>query len=241
MIAVALARPGATMLALEPSFVMYRMSRGHRRAWATAGVALAEDFAIDLPATLAAVARLKPALTWIAYPNNPTGNLFDREAILAVVEASPGLVVVDEAVLRILGRATFLDEVGGTRTGARAHRLQAGLAGLRLGLAVGPRDWLASSTRSACRYNVNVLSAAAAEFILAATTSWMPRPATSCATAGGSRPGWTPSRASGALRRPRTSSWCACGRPACVRGAERAWYIGPHLHGSHPSSPTVSG
>lgn len=167
MIAVALARPGATMLALEPSFVMYRMS-AVTAGMGYAGVALAEDFAIDLPATLAAIARLRPALTWIAYPNNPTGNLYTREAILAIVAASPGLVVVDEAYYAFSGGATFLDEVGRHPNLVLVRTVsKLGLAGLRLGFAVGPREWLAEFDKVRLPYNVNVLSAAAAEFILA--------------------------------------------------------------------------
>lgn len=167
MIAVALARPGATMLALEPSFVMYRMS-AITAGMGYAGVPLAEDFAIDLPATLAAIGRLKPALTWIAYPNNPTGNLFARESILAIVEASPGLVVLDEAYCAFSGGATFLDAVGRHPNLVLVRTVsKLGLAGLRLGLAVGPREWLAQFDKVRLPYNVNVLSAAAAEFILA--------------------------------------------------------------------------
>jgi histidinol-phosphate aminotransferase len=167
MIAVALARPGATMLALEPSFVMYRMS-AVTAGMGYAGVDLAKDFAIDLPATLAAIARLRPALTWIAYPNNPTGNLYTRESILAIVAASPGLVVVDEAYCAFSGGATLLGEVGGHPNLVLVRTVsKLGLAGLRLGLAVGPREWLAEFDKVRLPYNVNVLSAAAAEFILA--------------------------------------------------------------------------
>jgi len=167
MIAVALARPGATMLALEPSFVMYRMS-AVTAGMGYAGVALAEDFAIDLPATLAAIARLRPALTWIAYPNNPTGNLYTRESILAIVAASPGLVVVDEAYYAFSGGATFLDEVGRHPNLVLVRTVsKLGLAGLRLGFAVGPHEWLAEFDKVRLPYNVNSLSAAAAEFILA--------------------------------------------------------------------------
>ncbi len=167
MIAVALARSGATMLALEPSFVMYRMS-AVTAGMGYAGVDLAKDFAIDLSATLAAIARLRPALTWIAYPNNPTGNLYTRESILAIVAASPGLVVVDEAYCAFSGGATLLDEVGRHPNLVLVRTVsKLGLAGLRLGLAVGPREWLAEFDKVRLPYNVNVLSAAAAEFILA--------------------------------------------------------------------------
>jgi histidinol-phosphate aminotransferase len=167
MIAVALARPGSTMLALEPSFVMYRMS-AIAAGMGYAGVCLAPDFSLDLPATLAAVERLRPALTWVAYPNNPTGNLFPREAILAIVDASPGLVVVDEAYYAFSGGASLLAEVGRHPNLVLVRTVsKLGLAGLRLGLAVGPRDWLGEFDKVRLPYNVNSLSAAAAEFMLA--------------------------------------------------------------------------
>ena len=166
MIAVALARPGATMLALEPSFVMYRMSAitaGMRYV----GVPLAADFSPDLGATLEAIAKSRPALTWIAYPNNPTGNLFPREAILAILEAAPGLVVIDEAYHPFAGGASFLPEVGRHPNLVLMRTVsKLGLAGLRLGFAVGPADWMAEFEKVRLPYNVNVLTAAAAELVL---------------------------------------------------------------------------
>ncbi len=166
VITVALARPGATVLALEPSFVMYRMSAvvaGMRYV----GVPLAADFTPDLPATLAAIRRERPALVWIAYPNNPTGNLFPREAVLAILEAAPGLVVIDEAYHPFAGGASFLPEVGRHPNLVLMRTVsKLGLAGLRLGLAVGPADWMAEFEKVRLPYNVNVLTAAAAELVL---------------------------------------------------------------------------
>ena len=166
MVAVALARPGATMLALEPSFVMYRMSAiaaGMRYV----GVPLAADFSPDLRATLEAIATARPALTWIAYPNNPTGNLFPREAILAILEAAPGLVVIDEAYHPFAGGASFLPDVGRHPNLVIMRTVsKLGLAGLRLGFAVGPADWMAEFEKVRLPYNVNVLTAAAAELVL---------------------------------------------------------------------------
>lgn len=166
VIATALARPGATVLALEPSFVMYRTC-AVMAGMGYVGVPLAPDFTPDLPAVLAAIAEHRPALTWIAYPNNPTGNLFPREAVLAIVEASPGLVVVDEAYYAFAGGASFLGELGRHANLVLVRTVsKLGLAGLRVGLAVGPRDWLAEFDKVRLPYNVNVLSAAAAQFVL---------------------------------------------------------------------------
>ena len=93
-------------LAVEPSFVMYRVS-ATLAGMLFVGVPLRADFSLDEKALLDAIAAHRPALTWLAYPNNPTGNLFPREAILRAVTASPGLVVArgaegaaDPALLR---------------------------------------------------------------------------------------------------------------------------------------------
>jgi histidinol-phosphate aminotransferase len=166
MIAVALARPGATVLAPEPSFVMYRMS-AVTAGMKYVGVPLAQDFSLNLPAMLEAIGRHQPALTWIAYPNNPSGNLFARDDILRIVAESGGLVAVDEAYHAFAGGASLLAEVGRHPNLVLVRTLsKLGLAGLRLGLAIGPGEWLAEFDKVRLPYNVNVLSAAAAQFLL---------------------------------------------------------------------------
>lgn len=166
IISLALARPGAAVLAPEPSFVMYRMgaiAAGMRYV----GVPLRADFTLDEEAMLAAIRVEDPALTWIAYPNNPTGNLFPREAILRIVAASRGLVVVDEAYYAFSGGASLLDEVGRHPNLVLVRTVsKLGLAGLRVGLAIGPHDWLDEFEKLRPPYNVNSLSMAAAEFVL---------------------------------------------------------------------------
>lgn len=166
MLSLALARPGAVVLAPEPSFVMYRMS-AVAAGMRFAGVPLRDDFTLDTGALIDAIRAHSPALTWLAYPNNPTGNLFPREAIVQAVRESPGLVVVDEAYYAFSDGATLIDEVGRhpnllvVRTVSKL-----GLAGLRLGLAAGPAEWIAELEKLRPPYNVNALTAAAAELLL---------------------------------------------------------------------------
>jgi histidinol-phosphate aminotransferase len=167
IISLALAKPGAVALAPEPSFVMYRMSAitaGLRYV----GVPLATDFTLDEAALLEAIARHRPALVWIAYPNNPSGNLFSREAILRVIEAAPGLVVVDEAYHAFSGGATLMDELGRVPNLVLMRTVsKMGLAGLRLGCAIGAREWLDEFEKLRLPYNVNALSAVAGDLLLA--------------------------------------------------------------------------
>ncbi len=101
MLSLAAARPGAKVLAPVPGFVMYAMS-AQFAGLAFVGVPLRADFTLDRAAMLAAMAEHKPAIIYLAYPNNPTGNLFDAADMEAIVRAAQGevchsLVVVDEA------------------------------------------------------------------------------------------------------------------------------------------------
>lgn len=166
IVTLALARPGAVVLAPEPSFVMYRMS-ATAAGMRFEGVALRDDFSLDEAALDRAMARHRPALSWLAYPNNPTGNLFPREAIVRAVRQAPGLVAVDEAYYPFSGGATMLDEVGRHPNLLLVRTVsKLGLAGLRLGLAIGPQEWIEELEKLRPPYNVNVLTAAAAELIL---------------------------------------------------------------------------
>ena len=76
------------------------------------GVPLRADFTLDLDAMLAAIATHAPAVVFLAYPNNPTGNLFGVDDIEAILRAAPGLVVVDEAYQAFAG-TSFLPRVAG--------------------------------------------------------------------------------------------------------------------------------
>lgn len=96
LLTTVIARPDAVVLAPDPTFVMYRLYAAYANV-RYVGVPLAPDFTLDLPAMLAAIAREKPALVWLPSPNNPTGNTFAYRDIERIIEAAPGLVVLDEA------------------------------------------------------------------------------------------------------------------------------------------------
>jgi len=166
LVTVALARPGAAVLSLEPSFAVYKLAAA-AAGMRYVGVPLNEDFTLDEAKLLAAIEREKPALTWIAYPNNPTGNLFPREAILRVIAAAPGLVAIDEAYYAFSGGASLLDEMDRHPNVFLVRTVsKLGLAGLRVGLGIGAPGWTRELEKLRMPYNVNVLSAAAADFLL---------------------------------------------------------------------------
>jgi histidinol-phosphate aminotransferase len=157
VIAMALAKPGAVMLAPEPSFAMFRMIAtfcGLRFV----GVQLRQDFSLDETAMLTAVHEFQPAVTFLAYPNNPTGNLFDADVMRRICQASIGLVVVDEAYFAFspesfLPALRMLPNLLVMRTVSKL-----GLAGLRLGLVAGPPEIIAELEKLRLPYNINVLT-----------------------------------------------------------------------------------
>lgn len=166
MIALALSGPGRVVMSVAPDFVMYRMIAtfcGMRYV----GVPLREgDFSLDVPAFLQAMEEHQPAVVFLAYPNNPTGNSFDESDVIKVIKAAPGLVVVDEAYAPFAD-ASFMNYLGQydnllvMRTVSKM-----GLAGLRLGLLAGPEAWLDEFDKVRMPYNINVLTQVSAEFAL---------------------------------------------------------------------------
>ncbi|MGN2391788.1 histidinol-phosphate transaminase [Pelomicrobium sp. G1] len=165
IVALALARPGAVLLSVEPTFVMFRLIA----TWAGMayeGVPLKPDFSLDLEAVLVAMERRRPALIFIAYPNNPTGNLFDRSALLRLIEAAPGLVVIDEAY-HAFAEESLLDALERYEHVLVMRTLsKLGLAGLRLGALMGPPAWLEQLEKVRLPYNVGVLTQVVAESVL---------------------------------------------------------------------------
>ena len=128
------AQSGATMLAVEPSFVMYRHN-AELYGMNYVGVPLREDFSLDLPAMLQAVETHNPALVFIAYPNNPTGVCFKREEVEAIIRTAKGIVVVDEAY-GAFSRDSFLPQAGGFENLVVMRTVsKIGFAGIRIGYA----------------------------------------------------------------------------------------------------------
>jgi histidinol-phosphate aminotransferase len=165
MLAMAVARPGAVVLGVEPSFVMFSMI-ARFLGLEYAGVPLRADFSIDEAAVLKVVHARRPALAFFAYPNNPTGNLFDAGVLCRIIAASSGLVVVDEAYTAFADQS-FLGQIGRHPNLVVMRTLsKLGLAGLRLGMLIGHPAWLAEIDKVRLPYNVNVLTQHAAARVL---------------------------------------------------------------------------
>jgi len=169
LIALACDVPGACILAPLPGFVMYEMS-ARLQGLAFVGVPLTAAFELDEPAMLAAIETHRPAITYIAYPNNPTANLFDETIVERIVDAvgrQRGLVVFDEAYQPFSSRSWM------GRLAQHPHVLvmrtlsKFGLAGVRLGYMVGAAALIDEVDKVRPPYNISALNAEATLFALA--------------------------------------------------------------------------
>ena len=168
ILSVACNVPGAKVLAPLPGFVMYEMS-ARLRGLGFVGVPLTPAFELDEAAMLGAIERERPALTYLAYPNNPSANLFDERIVERIVEAvgaQDGLVVFDEAYQPFSSRSWM------PRLAEHPHVLvmrtlsKFGLAGVRLGYLAGAAGLIDQVDKVSPPYNVSALNAEAALFAL---------------------------------------------------------------------------
>ena len=172
MLAMACARPGACILAPEPGFVMYAMS-AQLQGLGFVGVPLLADFSLDEAAMSAALAQHQPAIVYLAYPNNPTANLWDAAVLrrlIAQASAYGALVVLDEAYQPFAAN-TWLDEIrrdpaANAQVVLMRTLSKFGLAGVRLGYALAPAALLAQIDKVRPPYNVSVLNVECALFAL---------------------------------------------------------------------------
>lgn len=168
LVAMACDVPGASILAPLPGFVMYAMS-AQLQGLKFHSVPLTPDFELDEAAMLNAIAEHRPSIVYLAYPNNPTANLWDDAVIEKIVEAvgaQGGLVILDEAYQPFSSRS-YID-----RMTKHPHVLlmrtmsKFGLAGVRIGYLMGPKALVAEIDKLRPPYNISVLNCECALFSL---------------------------------------------------------------------------
>ena len=165
ILCTALVSSSSSVMIPTPTFVMYRIIAsitGHR----IAEVPLTASFDLDLNAMLTRMSADAPVLTFISYPNSPTSNCFSEKSITAIVESSPGIVVIDEAYGGFAGK-TFLpllkkyDNLVILKTLSKV-----GLAAMRIGFLIGSPILVHELDKVRLPYNINTLSQIAAGFYL---------------------------------------------------------------------------
>jgi histidinol-phosphate aminotransferase len=165
IVTIALGRPGAAVMYPSPTFVMYSM---YAKFFGMKAVPMPvrDDFTFDAGAFIARMEVERPAIVFVSYPNNPTGVLYPEKDVADVIRAAPGLVVVDEAYHAFAG-STFMERLAEFPNLVVLRTVsKLGLAGIRLGYLAGRPEWIEQLNKVRSPYNVNVLTQAAALFLL---------------------------------------------------------------------------
>ena len=166
MLINAVAGLDTVIMAIAPTFVMFKVSAVIARA-KYVGVSVEEDFSLSADKVIAAMQEHRPAIVFIAYPNNPTGNLFDEQVIQRIIEHAPGLVVIDEAY-HVFAKRSFMARLPEFPNMVVMRTLsKLGLAGMRLGYAAARPEWIREIDKVRGPYNVGVLTQRVTEKILA--------------------------------------------------------------------------
>ena len=156
----------AHVLAPSPGFVMYQqvaLSLGlnyHNIPL------LSDTFDLDLASILNAIKQYRPLIIFLAYPNNPTGNLFKQEDINTIIKHAPGLVIIDEAYAPFADASYInsLPDYSNMLVMRTVSKL--GLAGIRLGFIAGEKEIIEQLNKIRLPYNINSLTQVTAEFSL---------------------------------------------------------------------------
>ena len=153
------------LMSFDPGFVMYKMIADFVGI-EYVGVSLREDFSLDMESIRVAIKRHQPAIIFIAYPNNPSANCYNKKDVEEIISIAPGMVILDEAYHpfaqdSFMNRLTDFDNLLVMRTVSKM-----GLAGLRLGLLCGHPDIIREIDKIRLPYNINILTQVAAEFVL---------------------------------------------------------------------------
>ena len=165
IILMAVAEKDRIVLAPKPSFVMYDMITKFVQMQYI-DVPLNDDFSLDSDKFLTAIERHQPAVTFIAYPNNPTGNCFDESVICQALELSKGIVILDEAY-HAFSSQSFMSKLPDYENLMVMRTVsKMGLAGLRLGFLAASPAWINELNKIRLPYNINILTQLSAEFAL---------------------------------------------------------------------------
>ncbi|MET3127456.1 histidinol-phosphate aminotransferase [Arcicella rosea] len=147
------------IIILPPTYGMYEVSASVNNVQVQK-IDLTEDYQLDVDAIIEAI-NPKTKLIFICSPNNPTGNIINREAILTIIDNfEHGLVIIDEAYNDFSDEPSFIPELDNfpnvmvLQTFSKAW----GLAALRLGMAFANEELIKLLNKIKYPYNINGLT-----------------------------------------------------------------------------------
>ena len=152
------------VLITEPTFPMYAIS-GEVMGRTVVSTLLDGNFDIDLPSCLESASSIPFALSYFAFPNNPTGNLYTREKITTLRDQGV-FTVIDEAYYHYSGE-TFLDDALSREDTAVLRTLsKIGMAGLRVGILIAKEEIASEIEKVRLPFNISQPSQIMASVIL---------------------------------------------------------------------------
>ena len=157
LICMAFLRSDNTILCPQPSFSMYKKIAQVLK-FRFEEVPLKENFSLDINKMLEKIREIDPAIIFLAYPNNPTGNLWLKNDINLIIKETNGIVVIDEAYGAFSGES-FLGEINNYNNLLVMKTVsKVGLAGLRLGYLFGENSIIKQINKLRLPFNINSIS-----------------------------------------------------------------------------------
>jgi histidinol-phosphate aminotransferase len=147
------------ILLMPPTYGMYKVCADIQQVRITLAP-LTEDFQIDLDNVFDAV-NSATKIIWVCSPNNPSGNLLDKNAIFQIIKAFPEkLVVIDEAYIDFAAGNSFITELSNYKNLCILQTFSKawGMAGLRLGVAYAHPEIILVLNKIKYPYNINILT-----------------------------------------------------------------------------------
>ena len=146
------------VVAIDPTYGMYLVAADINNI-ETRKVKLTTEFNLNVSAILNAT-DANTKLLFICSPNNPTGNSFNAEDIISIIENFGGIVVLDEAYIDFVPEKSFIPKL---KKYANLIILQTfskawGMAGIRLGMAFATPEIISIFNKIKYPYNINILT-----------------------------------------------------------------------------------
>jgi histidinol-phosphate aminotransferase len=157
--------PGRRLAVPQPTFTLYKLIATTLQADVEEVFLDAERLTFDVDKLLEA-ARTADVVA-VCTPNNPTGNLLEREALVALLNNAKGLVLVDEAYHEFSGQTAFsLLTDHRNLVVLRTFSKAMAMAGLRFGYMMTHPEIAREVYKSKLPYNVNIFTLTAAELVI---------------------------------------------------------------------------
>jgi histidinol-phosphate aminotransferase len=155
----AFCEPGKeNIVTIDPTYGMYKVAASVNNV-EVGKASLTQTFGLDVP-QIFNTANDTTKMIFLCSPNNPTGNLLDKDSVLYIAEKFDGLVVLDEAYIDFAPGKSLLSELSNypnlviLQTFSKAW----GMAGIRLGMAFAAPEIISVLNKIKYPYNLNILT-----------------------------------------------------------------------------------